>query len=41
VNPTFDTSLALEFLAFTGPDAIEAIASVLENARPSSAPSPG
>jgi len=33
-GPTFDTSLALEFLAFTGPDVKEGIASIREKRTP-------
>lgn len=33
-GPTFDTSLALEFLGFTGPDAREGLASLREKRRP-------
>jgi len=33
-GPTFDTSLALEFLGFTGPDVREGRASILERRRP-------
>lgn len=32
--PTFDTSLALEFLGFTGPDAAEGLAALTEKRRP-------
>lgn len=34
-GPTFDTSLALEFMGFTGPDAREGLASLQEKRRPS------
>lgn len=34
-GPAFDTSLALEFLGFTGPDAEEGLASLREKRRPS------
>ena len=34
-GPTFDTSLALEFMGFTGPDAREGLASLKEKRRPS------
>ena len=33
-GPTFDTSLALEFMGFTGPDAREGLASLKEKRRP-------
>jgi enoyl-CoA hydratase len=33
-GPTFDTSLALEFLAFTGPDVKEGIAAIREKRAP-------
>jgi len=33
-GPTFDTSLALEFKGFTGPDAREDLASLKEKRRP-------
>lgn len=33
-GPTFDTSLALEFMGFTGPDAREGLASLQEKRRP-------
>lgn len=33
-GPTFDTSLALEFMGFTGPDAREGLASLREKRRP-------
>lgn len=33
-GPTFDTSLALEFLGFTGPDAAEGVASFKEKRKP-------
>lgn len=33
-GPTFDTSLALEFLGFTGPDVREGIASLREKRQP-------
>jgi enoyl-CoA hydratase len=38
-GPTFDTSLALEFLAFTGPDVKEGIASIREKRAPKFRPS--
>jgi enoyl-CoA hydratase len=38
-GPTFDTSLALEFLAFTGPDVKEGIASIREKRTPKFRPS--
>ncbi len=34
MGPTFDTSLALEFLGFSGPDVREGIASLKEKRRP-------
>ena len=34
MGPTFDASLALEFLGFTGPDAREGLASLREKRRP-------
>ena len=34
MGPTFDTSLALEFLGFTGPEAQEGLASLREKRRP-------
>jgi enoyl-CoA hydratase/carnithine racemase len=37
-GPTFDTSLALEFMGFTGPDAREGLASLQEKRRPNFAP---
>ena len=33
-GPTFDTSLALEFLAFSGPDVREGIAAIREKRTP-------
>jgi enoyl-CoA hydratase len=33
-GPTFDTSLALEFLGFTGPEVREGLASHLEKRKP-------
>jgi enoyl-CoA hydratase len=33
-GPTFDTSLALEFLSFTGPDVKEGIAAIREKRAP-------
>ena len=33
-GPTFDTSLALEFLGFTGPDVREGVASLCERRAP-------
>jgi enoyl-CoA hydratase len=37
-GPTFDASLALEFLGFTGPDAAEGVASHLEKRKPTFRP---
>jgi enoyl-CoA hydratase len=34
MGPTFDTSLALEFLGFTGPEVEEGLASHREKRRP-------
>ena len=34
MGPNFDTSLALEFLGFTGPEAKEGLASLREKRRP-------
>jgi enoyl-CoA hydratase len=39
MGPTFDTSLALEFLGFTGPEVKEGLASHREKRRPDFAPS--
>jgi enoyl-CoA hydratase len=40
MGPTFDTSLALEFLGFTGPEAKEGLASHREKRRPAFPPAP-
>jgi len=34
MGPTFDASLALEFLGFTGPEAAEGLASFRERRKP-------
>jgi enoyl-CoA hydratase len=34
MGPNFDTSLALEFLGFTGPEAVEGLASLREKRHP-------
>jgi len=39
MGPTFDTSLALEFLGFTGPEVKEGLASHREKRRPDFPPS--
>jgi enoyl-CoA hydratase len=38
LRPTFDASLALEFLGFSGPEATEGLASHLEKRKPSFPP---
>jgi enoyl-CoA hydratase len=40
-GPTFDNSLALEFLGFTGPEVQEGIASHREKRKPVFPPPPG
>jgi len=40
-GPTFDTSLALEFIGFSGPDVREGLASLREKRRPSFKENPG
>jgi enoyl-CoA hydratase len=40
MGPTFDTSLALEFLGFTGPEVREGLASHREKRAPSFPPAP-
>ena len=40
MGPTFDASLALEFLGFTGPEVKEGLASHLEKRQPSFPPAP-
>jgi enoyl-CoA hydratase len=40
MGPTFDTSLALEFLGFTGPEVKEGLASHREKRKPAFAPAP-
>ena len=40
MGPTFDTSLALEFLGFTGPEVTEGLASHREKRRPVFPPTP-
>ena len=37
-GPTFDTSLALEFMGFTGPDVHEGLASLREKRAPNFKP---